>query len=375
MTRLPAVRWNDAFKILLLTGVSTTIILLWSIVPAFSDEKTVIAEGVAQVQGGNSAGARHAAIQDAVRRAVEQGAGMMMDAATVLADEELTEHIRTHATGSVTDYTVMSEKQEADGLYRVSIQATVRAEPSSELKRRPAITAPLLNYPRVVLMPEAEVNVFSPLAAAVEARLRGVFSTSHLDIIGPAPEMTEHQSSGYGEITLSYTLSQRPGRFDGVLHHAAVTLCATATATDTRQIIAVEEARCQGVGGDSEAAGEHAGCRAAERAGHALVAGILSWWEDCSANGIPYLVVLATPEQNDTVSAALKDRIRSIQGVVSLTERSSGNGKTEMMVRYKSTPGHGDFKEVVLKTLHGTPGLESMKLISATGRMLVLSLS
>ena len=58
--------------------------LLWVCItlPAFAQEKqkTVIATGVASIQGDNISGARQSAIQDALLQALEQGVGMVMDA-------------------------------------------------------------------------------------------------------------------------------------------------------------------------------------------------------------------------------------------------------------------------------------------------------
>lgn len=61
----------------------------------------------------------------ALRQAVEQGVGMVMDATSIVQNDDLMEKICSHTMGHITEYLVLKEKQEANGLFRVKVQAQV----------------------------------------------------------------------------------------------------------------------------------------------------------------------------------------------------------------------------------------------------------
>lgn len=88
--------------------------------------RAVTAEGYGTIIGGDTAQARDEAIIDARVRALEQVAGILIDAKTLMENEMLLDSmVRDHTQGLVTSYKVLKEGPTGDGRYRVLIEARV----------------------------------------------------------------------------------------------------------------------------------------------------------------------------------------------------------------------------------------------------------
>ncbi len=99
--------------------------------------RTVTAEGYGTVLGGDMARARDEAIIDARVRALEQVAGVFVDAKTLVENEVLLDAmVRDPTKGLVIGYKVLKEGPARDGRYRVLIEArAVLEEVKQELLR------------------------------------------------------------------------------------------------------------------------------------------------------------------------------------------------------------------------------------------------
>jgi hypothetical protein len=96
-----------------------------------SQSSTIESQGVAAIVQGNLDISRDKAIEDALRNAVEQATGSLIENETLVENYQLlSDKIYSQSKGYVQSYEVMDEKAE-EGLYRVTIQATVA---SGELK-------------------------------------------------------------------------------------------------------------------------------------------------------------------------------------------------------------------------------------------------
>lgn len=86
---------------------------------ATSDLTTVVATGLGTDQDG--------ALKNALKAAVEQAVGSMIDAKTVVEnDEVISDKILSHSGGYVQKYDIIGEPKEENGLIKVKIQAQVR---------------------------------------------------------------------------------------------------------------------------------------------------------------------------------------------------------------------------------------------------------
>ncbi len=109
------------------------LVFLLSLLPQnlLSQGNTIESQGVAAIVQGNLDISRDKAIEDALRNAVEQATGSLIENETLVENYQLlSDKIYSQSKGYVQSYEVLDEKAE-EGLYRVTIQATVA---SGELK-------------------------------------------------------------------------------------------------------------------------------------------------------------------------------------------------------------------------------------------------
>ena len=108
-------------------------VFLLSLFPknVLSQTATIESQGVAAIVQGNLDISRDKAVEDALRNAVEQATGSLIENETLVENYQLlSDKIYSQSRGYVQSYEVVDEKAE-EGLYRVTIRATVV---SGELK-------------------------------------------------------------------------------------------------------------------------------------------------------------------------------------------------------------------------------------------------
>lgn len=139
-------------KILVICGV----FLVWSAI-LVAQTQTVTSEGVATI-GSDRAAARDKAIEDALRRAVEQAVGTMVESETSVEDYKLlSDRIYSRSSGYVKRYEVVSENAEGN-LLRVRIEAEVNSGNLNSDLAAIGLLQRRMKYPRVVVM-VAEDNI------------------------------------------------------------------------------------------------------------------------------------------------------------------------------------------------------------------------
>lgn len=144
--------------------------------------KTVTAVGQAQIVDGNDAQARQKAIGYALRTAVEEGVGTLIDSKTKVVNfQVLQDRIYSRASGYVAGYDVLSEEKAPDGsMYTVTIQADVQTASIKSDLRAIGILMEQVGNPRfmAVYMPEtmSSANRYSRVVRAAEQAINGVFA-------------------------------------------------------------------------------------------------------------------------------------------------------------------------------------------------------
>lgn len=93
----------------------------------FCQSYTIESQGVAAIVQGSVDISRDKAIEDALRKAVEQATGSLIENQTLVENYQLiSDKIYSQSRGYVQSYEVISEGADQAGLYRVSIKAEVR---------------------------------------------------------------------------------------------------------------------------------------------------------------------------------------------------------------------------------------------------------
>ena len=136
------------------------LVFLVGLVPQIAHSQSTIVEsqGVAAIVQGNRDIARDKAIEDALRNAVEQATGSLIENETLVENYQLlSDKIYSQSKGYVQTYEVLDEKVD-QGLYRVTIQATVA---SGELKydlRALNVLMRQVRKPRVMVLFEESIS-------------------------------------------------------------------------------------------------------------------------------------------------------------------------------------------------------------------------
>ena len=89
--------------------------------------KEVVSSGVGSIVEGDVAHARDDAIEDALRKGIEQALGLLMESETLVENFQLIEdNIFSKTQGYVQKYSVIKEGKRNDQLYEVTVRATVK---------------------------------------------------------------------------------------------------------------------------------------------------------------------------------------------------------------------------------------------------------
>ncbi|MBI2951107.1 hypothetical protein HYY27_03385 [bacterium] len=128
--------------------------------PAPQVTETVQTDGMAPVVAENVVNARDNAIQDALRKAVEQVAGTMIASETLVQNSQLlSDNIWSKSSGFVERYALVKEGRSADGMYTVSVSALVKKGPLEESIAALHLLIEQMRSPRIaVLMRERNMT-------------------------------------------------------------------------------------------------------------------------------------------------------------------------------------------------------------------------
>jgi len=142
-------------------------------------QEVVVAEGVAAIIGGNIAAARDKAIDDALRKAVEQAVGAMVSTDTLTESYRLVhDKVLTRAAGYVRRYDIVAERPEGQ-LLRITIRAEVaRADLTGDLQALGLLHA-LVERPKVMVI--------------IDEKVGGMYGTTAYEVVGQAESTLNEQ--------------------------------------------------------------------------------------------------------------------------------------------------------------------------------------
>ena len=129
------------------------LLFLWS--PSSAEElKSIQAEGVAVILENNLAVARDAAIEDALRKSVEEAVGTMIDSQTLVENFQLvSDRIYSQAHGYIKGYRIVKEQRD-DQLMRVRVEASVATGPLQDDLSALRILLTRVHKPRLMVLIE-----------------------------------------------------------------------------------------------------------------------------------------------------------------------------------------------------------------------------
>ena len=155
----------------------------------------VQATGVGSIFNGDVAAARDRAIDDALRKAVEQALGTFIDSQTKVENYMVVEdRILSWSRGYVSNYQILSELKKTPELYEVQVQATVNV---SDLKQDADAVRNLIQSmgnPRVMFLIDEQnigqsldrYHYFEVNMTAAETAMMNEFLQKNFDVVDPA---------------------------------------------------------------------------------------------------------------------------------------------------------------------------------------------
>ena len=337
--------------------------------------------GEAEIVGDNMDMAREKAVQNALYAAIGEGAGMLMDASSIVTDDVLLEKIYTHSQGAVSEYDVIESEHTKNGIYRVRLRVGIQTGKLENSLAELGLLNTIMSHPRIMILPENS-QIYDSRLQDAQYHLVAYFTEKKFDVVDvkfPDLEISgnikkkisrigvDHQA----EIVILYDVETEGSTYDGVMENVPVTLKARAVSTTTKQIMGRGEARATGIGVTPKAAEKEGIQKTSKQVAVKLSKDLASWWRNYTANGIPYIITLKVSGESTQLSIEFQKAITSIPGVVSLTERGSLNGITEMMVKYRF--GLAELKSEILSAAENKPGFESIEAVESKGRFMAFA--
>ncbi len=344
--------------------------------------KVVTVQGTAMINNGDRSSARKAAINDAMRKAVEQAVGVIVSSQTTVENYKLlNDKIYSNTSGYIHNYKILSEGKDKN-LYTVTIQATVGTKRLKDdlgaigllmkRKKMPRVAviileqnigekrfesalfyAPALPYggyvvARVHLMHEVgnmsvaenEMmkklldNGFNVVDAATLAKNIKLVPGYKLQTLNDNTVKKIGKLANVDIIIYGKAVAKLYGRVAGSeMRSAQANVSLKAVNTDDGRVLASGVQHAASVHIDAMTAGNDAIKKATNELADTMIAAILDKWKQETNNGS--LVKLTI----DGIKAAgelveLKDTLMSTDGVQDVYERSIGNGRATMDVNY-----------------------------------------
>jgi len=170
----------SAFRTLALFCTVALLLLGATVAPA-QDVKVVVAEGMGAAR--DNLRARDDAIQDALRRAVEQGVGTLVDAGTLTKNYELVaDKVLSVAAGYVRTYEILDERREGD-ILRIRIRAEVAMAQLNEDLVALELLKQRLGYPRVMVVGVERADAQEISSNSVAVSIENFLITKGFDLV------------------------------------------------------------------------------------------------------------------------------------------------------------------------------------------------
>jgi hypothetical protein len=374
---------------------------LWPHTALGQETKSVVAEGVAAIQGDARDIARDAAIEDAQKRAVEQAIGILIDSQTQVENYQLiSDNILSQTKGYIKRYNVASETVDS-GLLRVRINAEVALGQLTEDLTGIGILLARMHMPRTMIM-IAEQNIGHEWYAwwwgprgeqtdlgVVENEFIDVFTQKGFEFVDHATaardikvtaayriqDLTAAQARSLGNqadaevVIVGKALSKLYGEVGGGMKSVQADLSAKAIRTDTGQVIASVTTHGAGVHITPETAGITAIRKAASEAAEQLMGKILAVYAKETGGTRPINITITG--LNKTQFVKFKDVLRNqVRGIKNLHERSFTGTTAKISVDSKNSAQILS-DELVLKDFGGF----SVEVVSSTANALELKVA
>ena len=336
-------------------GVAVLVMASWTVATAES-ARVVTVDGVGAVIG-DVAAARDEAIRDALRLAVEQALGVSVQGRTLMVDFQVVEdRVLGRSEGFVREYRVLREARDAD-LYRVTVEAHVDTEVMiDDLEGFGALLRLTLGNPRVLVLtladdgdPSVEAPVTQALTDHLVERQFLVVSAEQLGVLhGLAADVSVAESARLARTVDADLVIRATVRTESVgarptatssINSVRADVSVQAILTRTSQIIASRTANLTRASVSEDIARREAAAGATEALLTPFTLATISVLNTTLGGEGTQRSVQVVVEGIDDFEAALalRDALSGVRGVLSLQQRSFGDGRATFDVQGSAT--------------------------------------
>ncbi|GAB4423558.1 MAG: hypothetical protein OHK0032_18530 [Thermodesulfovibrionales bacterium] len=322
----------------------------------------ITAEGMAAIISGNTVIARDKAIDDALRKAVEQAVGTLVSSDTMTENYKVIhDKILAQTTGYIERYKIISEGAEGD-IYKVKIQAEVGKDNLTNDLRALGLLHVLKEKPKVMVLIDEKVagifgttaweNVGQAESTIMERLLAAGFTVVDSQTVranitrdkalrllegDPAAAAAAGLQHGAQVVITGKAISKNAGgRLYGTrMQSMQATLQARVIRTDDARVIASRSEQGRQAHIDEVQGGALAIKEAAEKLSDVLINDILTQWKkEVYGRSQEITLVITGIASYSHLSAIKRFLEKNIQGVRAVHQRSFTGGVAELMVDY-----------------------------------------
>lgn len=327
------------------------------------DIKQITADGVASI-GTDPAAARDKAIEDALRRAVEQAVGTIVESETAVEKYQLlSDRIYSHSSGYVKNYSVVSEKQDGN-LMRVTISAEVSAGDLSNDLAGIGLLQRRMKYPRVmvsivednVLSTASYWQAYSVSTSQAESTVNLRMKEKGFNIVDPnfmrkSLNAQEARQAWEGDYATAGRFGKRLGAEIVIVGQAASTraannimgsdllsvsstINAAAVKAGTGEVIAQASGKGTAAHINEVAALQESLKKASDQVADQLIEGILDTWQKESSS--TRTIALEVNDISTQELERLKASLEKMRGVSEILVRNFSGGSADISIQAKT---------------------------------------
>ena len=302
-------------------------------------EKVMVTEGMAR---GVGLQAQQEAVNRALRSAIEQGVGTLVDSETLTQNfRVLDDRVYTQVKGYVKSYEILSEQQTPDGLYVVQVKATVALGLlEKDLKALNILKARKKN-PKIMVLCNDYIHGEPETSHIVSQEIEKIFLEKQFSVVDKTQMDTikeKDEKAFQNDIPKAAQLAQRFGAeivitgegnselaeqstpYGVSVFAYSATITLKAINTDTAKVIATESSSAIERGAGKIPTAQNALKSAGRKAAASLLATIVEAWRSETFNTVEVEIVIdkVTPDNRRHLISILEN----MPGVESVLERS-----------------------------------------------------
>jgi len=334
------------------------VLLITFLLSAFSSanilQKEIIAEGIAP---GSSLESKEVATNRALRKAVEQGVGVIIDSETIVENYQiLDDEIYSTVKGYVTGYEVISDNGGSGGLYKVKVKATVALGALTKSVKALGIIKKKLNYPRVMVVVNDYIDGLIQPKHITVSEIEKVFMSNDIVVISKSQmEMIKAKDAtlAYNDPAKAAALGRRYGAEVVIVGNSTselvesskpygvsvyayeATVDVKAVKTDTAEVMLVDLTSETERGSGRFPTANKALKTASKIAAKNVIKRLAEAWRDEVYNETFIEIICSNVAINNL--DLLKESILGIDGVKEVSQKSFVNNVAEIYVKFSGS--------------------------------------